>query len=160
VWMYRCRGRSVALAILLAMIGHVGFVLTFYCAALTFYKPDEVPSLQAHFLLVPVGMSIEAGFPAPGGVGGGELAFGELYKRVSFPFDRGVLARLTKRMIDWILALIGYLVYLRMRPALRARSEEARKEALSLPNPPHATNGCLGNLDRDKSDLQVKVQRD
>jgi hypothetical protein len=139
----------------MAMIGHVGFVLTFYCAALTFYQPDEVPSLQAHFLLVPVGMSIEAGFPAPGGIGGGEVAFGELYKRVNFPFDRGVLARLTKRAMDWILALVGYLVYLRMRPALRAKTEEAHEEGLTLPNPPHSTNGALAHLARDKDNIQA-----
>jgi uncharacterized protein (TIRG00374 family) len=145
VWMYRCRGKSVAIAILLAMIGHVGFVLTFYCAALTLNRPDEVPSLQTHFLLVPVGMSIQAGFPAPGGVGGGEVAFGELYKRVNYPFDRAVLASLTKRVMDWILAFTGYLVYLRMRPALRASAEQARKEALALPNPPPSTNGSLGH---------------
>jgi len=146
VWMYRCRGKSVALAILLAMIGHVGFVLSFYCAALTLNRPNEVPSLQTHFLLVPVGKSIQAGFPAPGGVGGGEVAFGELYKRVNYPFDRGVLACLTQRVMDWILAFTGYLVYLRMRPALRASAEQARKEALTLPHPPPSANGAAGHL--------------
>ncbi len=119
VWMYRCRGRSIGLALVLAMIGHVGFVLTFYFAALAFYRADEVPSLEAHFLIVPVGMSIQAGFPAPGGVGGGEVGFGELYKRVGFGFDQGVLGSLGKRSIEWILGLTGYLVYLRMRPAFR-----------------------------------------
>jgi uncharacterized membrane protein YbhN (UPF0104 family) len=135
VWMYRCRGRSVGLALLLSLVGHVGFVSTFYFAARTLHRADEIPSLEAHFLIVPVGMSIQAGFPAPGGVGGGEIAYGELYKQVSYPFDRGVLGSLVKRVTDWILGLTGYLVYLQMRPALRV----AREKSDRPPTP--STNG-------------------
>jgi uncharacterized protein (TIRG00374 family) len=128
VWMYRCRGRSVAAALGLAMIGHVGFVLTYYLAALTLSRAADVPSLAVHFLIVPVGMAIQAGFPAPGGVGGGEVGFGELYRRVGKAFDKGVLTSLVQRVITWTLAFSGYLVYLRMRPALRARAQEAIQE--------------------------------
>lgn len=128
VWMYRCQGRSIALALTMAMVGHVGFVLTFYCASLTLNAAAEIPSLAVHFLIVPVGMAIEAGFPAPGGVGGGEVGFGALYKRVGSSFDSGVLMSLVRRVIMWTLAFCGYLVYLRMRPALRAKAQEAIKE--------------------------------
>jgi hypothetical protein len=142
VWMYRCRGRSVGLALGLAMVGHVGFVLTFYFAAVSLNPGDAVPSLGAHFLLVPVGMAIKAGVPTPGGVGGGEAGFGWLYslgltgelaKRAA---AAGVLAALAERAIEWTLALVGYLVYLRMRPELgqpepadRPARELARAEA-------------------------------
>jgi uncharacterized protein (TIRG00374 family) len=135
VWMYRCRGRSVGLALAMSLVGHVGFVSTFYCAARALYPADEIPSLEAHYVIVPVGMSIQAGFPAPGGVGGGEVAYGELYKQVNYPFDRGVMGSLLKRVCEWILGLTGYLVYLRMRPALRV----AREGAAQPPTP--STNG-------------------
>jgi hypothetical protein len=105
---------------MLAIIGHVGFVLTFYLATRTLNNADEVPTVQAHYLLVPVGMAIQNGCPTPGGIGGGEVGFGELYRRVGFDFDKGVLGSLTKRVVEWILGLAGYLVYLRMKPALRA----------------------------------------
>jgi uncharacterized membrane protein YbhN (UPF0104 family) len=118
VWLYRCRGRGVGLALLLALVGHVGFVLTFYFAALTLSPADAVPSLATHFLVVPVGMTIQAGFPAPGGVGGGEYGFGKLYDLVGFTFAAGVLASLVRRVIEWVLGLVGYLVYLRLRPSL------------------------------------------
>jgi uncharacterized membrane protein YbhN (UPF0104 family) len=131
VWMYRCRGRSVGLAMLLALVGHVGFVLTFFFAARTLSPADTMPSVGAHFLIVPVGMVIQAGFPAPGGVGGGEYAFGQLYHLVGFPAPGGVLASLAQRVITWMLALIGYLVYLRMRPALRPERNSGQ-QATSL----------------------------
>ena len=141
VWMYRCRGRRVALAMLLAMIGHVGFVLTFYFSALTLNPPDQIPTLAEHFLLVPVGMAIQAGFPAPGGVGGGEIGYGELYWRVGYDFDRGVLGSLVQRVISWILGLAGYLIYLRMRPALRPVIEAAEKDGDLDPSAAPSNNG-------------------
>jgi uncharacterized protein (TIRG00374 family) len=125
VWMYRCQGRSVGLALAMAMVGHVGFVLAFYFASLTLTPASAIPPLEAHFLLVPVGMAIRAGFPTPGGVGGGEAGFGWLYTLVGCAAAGGVLAALVQRVIEWTLGLTGYLVYLRMRPALQpAPSEE------------------------------------
>ena len=56
--MFRCQGRSVGLALAMAMFGHVGFVLAFYLAARTLSPAGQIPALGAHFLLVPVGMAI------------------------------------------------------------------------------------------------------
>jgi glycosyltransferase 2 family protein len=117
--LYRRREGSIAIALLLSMAGHVGFVLAFYFSALTLSPPEKIPTLGANFLIVPVGMMITAGFPAPGGVGGGEFAFGALYHMLGFQPAEGVLASLVQRVITWILGLIGYLVYLRMKPALQ-----------------------------------------
>jgi glycosyltransferase 2 family protein len=124
VWMYRCRGRSVGLALALAMLGHVGFVLTFYFAARTLASAAAIPSLGAHFLLVPVGMAIKAGVPTPGGIGGGEAGFGWLYDLAGFAFGIGVLAALVERAIEWVLGLTGYFVYLRLRSELRPQPED------------------------------------
>lgn len=126
VWMYRCRGRHLALAMLLAMLGHVGFILTFYWSACTLTPAADLPPLRSHFLLTPVGMTIQAGFPAPGGIGGGEIGFGWLYKLVGYSFAAGVLGSLVRRVIDWILALLGFLVYLRMRSSLAVLGEEQK----------------------------------
>src|SRR5207249_2762579 len=120
----RCQGRSVLVALVLAIIGHVGFVLTFYFSAMTLVDADKIPSVADHFLIVPVGMAIQAGFPAPGGVGGGEYGYGKLYQLLKFPFANGVLGSLVQRVITWILGMAGYLVYLRMRPALQPVREE------------------------------------
>ncbi len=117
-WMYRCQGRSIAAAIALSMIGHVGFVLMFYFCARAVNGVQEMPSLAAHVFAVPVGMTIAAGIPTPGGVGGGEFVYGKLYEILGYAVAAGVLASLLQRCINWILGLVGYLIYLRMKPAL------------------------------------------
>jgi len=117
--MYRQQGASVALTLLMSMVGHIGFVLSFYFAAQTLTPPEDIPTLAAHFVIVPVGMTIAAGFPSPGGVGGSELGFGKLYEMVGFTVAAGVLGCLVQRVITWGLGLLGYFVYLRMKPALQ-----------------------------------------
>jgi uncharacterized protein (TIRG00374 family) len=127
VWMYRLQGRSIFLALVLALVGHVGFVLTYYYAAQTFLAPDElgqVPGLVENYVVIPIGMTVQALFPSPGGVGGGEYSFGKLYTLVGKPEANGVLASLVARLISWGLGIVGYLIYLRMRPALPVMDEE------------------------------------
>jgi glycosyltransferase 2 family protein len=145
VWMYRCRGRYVALAIALAMTSHAGFVLTYYLAVQTFIPASELPSLAAHYLIIPVGMTIQAGVPTPGGVGAAEWGFGELYELLGYPADFGVLCSLSRRSLDWILGLAAYIAFLKMKPHLPSLpEEEIRGDALNsachspLPSPSHA----------------------
>jgi uncharacterized membrane protein YbhN (UPF0104 family) len=128
VWMYRCRGLSVGLALLLAILGHSGVVIMFYCGACSLCPAEAIPSLGTHFLLVPVGITIQAGVPLPGGIGGAELGFGWLYQTLGFASANGVLASLVQRVVNYTLALVGYLVYLRMRPTLSPAAEAEMPE--------------------------------
>lgn len=128
IWMYRTRPRAVVLALLLSLVSQSGNVLTFHFAAQTFTFPadeDVLPSLGEHALIVPPGMAIEALFPAPGGVGGGEFGYGKLYTLIGRPEALGVLASLARRMLQWIVGLIGYVVYLRLKPSLGRHSHES-----------------------------------
>ena len=68
------------LALVLAMIGHVGFVMSYYWSSLA--VPPPVPSLQQQWLLVPVGMVAESVPLTPGNLGVGEALFGYLYHLV------------------------------------------------------------------------------
>ena len=61
---------------------------------------------------------------SPGGVGVGEAAFAGLYKLSGRPPSRGVISRLSLRVVEWIIGLIGYLVYLRMKKELPVVEEE------------------------------------
>jgi hypothetical protein len=118
VWMYRNQWRSVLAALLLSLVSHCGFVLTFYFCAKTFLDsnlPDQIPSLAEHFLIVPLGMTWQGIFPSPGGVGGGEAGFAFLYNMVGKQAFRGGVAAFTERLIMLTLSMIGYLVYLRLR---------------------------------------------
>jgi glycosyltransferase 2 family protein len=129
VWMYRCRPRAVFSVLVLSWIGHVGFVFFFYCAVLSLWQPDsgeQIPTLTQHFLIVPIGLVIQAAPFFPGGAGIGELGFGLLYQWLGCSEASGVLGSLVQRVINWTLGLFGYAMYLHMRAALQAtlRREE------------------------------------
>jgi uncharacterized protein (TIRG00374 family) len=113
-WMYHRQRTAVALAVLLSLIGHVGFVLGFHFAAQIFHDPSDpagLPTLTEHFLIVPVGMVVKAFFPTPGGVGAGEYSYGKLYALVRRPEATGVLGSLALLVVTWGLGLVGYLVH-------------------------------------------------
>lgn len=136
VWMYRCRPRAVGGVLLLSWVGHVGFVFLFYCSVLTLWQPDsgeQIPTLAQHFLIVPIGLVIQAAPFFPGGAGIGELGFGLLYQWLGCSEASGVLGSLVQRVINWTLGLIGGLTYLRMRAVLQSalRREEVRLPARS-----------------------------
>jgi len=75
-------------------------------------------------VIAPIGFIVQALPLSPGGVGVGEAAFAELYKLSGRPESRGVIARLSMRVAEWILGLIGYIIYLRMRAELPVVDEE------------------------------------
>ncbi|MCI0684189.1 MAG: flippase-like domain-containing protein [Gemmataceae bacterium] len=114
-WLYRRRTPAVMLALLLSIASHAGFVFTFYFSAQVMTPPAELPSLAAHFVIVPAGMTFQAFFPTPNGVGGGEIGFGGLYELIGFAFVAGALASLVQRVVMWAIAMVGYIVYLRMK---------------------------------------------
>src|SRR5262249_40420562 len=120
-----CQGKWVAGAMGISLVSHVGFVLTFYFCAQVFQEPNPAtpnPSLSAHFLIVPIGMMIQAFVPTPGGVGASELGYSSMCSMLGRAGAAGALGMLTLRLIQAGLGLIGYLVYLRMKPALRAEA--------------------------------------
>ena len=128
VWIYRCRGRAIATALGISLISHTGLIFTFYFVAQTLTPVTDLPPLVTHFLIVPVGMTIRAGIPTPGGIGGGEVAFGTLYQLLGYSAAAGILALLVQRVVEWSLGLVGYLVFLRMKPALREAEAAAAPE--------------------------------
>jgi hypothetical protein len=107
---------------LISWIGHVGFVLTFYFSVLVLRDANDpaqrIPTLAEHFLIVPIGLVINAMPLFPGGAGIGELGFGGLYTWLGAAAACGVLGSLVQRVIQWILSGFGYLVYLRMKSTL------------------------------------------
>jgi uncharacterized protein (TIRG00374 family) len=140
VIMYRRQQWVVYLVMLMSWVGHAGFVLTFYFAVLTLWDPGNgpIPTLAEHFLLVPIGLVIQAmPLSPPGGLGLGEAGFGTLYYWFGYAADNGVVGMLVQRVINWALGLLGYGVYLRMKPTLRAVMEEDAVNHAVLPAPVH-----------------------
>jgi uncharacterized membrane protein YbhN (UPF0104 family) len=144
VWMYRCRQKAVAFTLVVSWIGQAGFVLAFYCCARVLYDGSApLPSLAQHFLLVPIGLVIMAVPLFPGGVGIGEKGFEGLYYLFAGPAAKplGVLASLVQRVMSWLMALLGGLVYLRLKnsdrpaPALKASPTEPDESGKAPPEP-------------------------
>lgn len=127
VWMYRSKQGSIVAAMLLALVGHVGWVLAFYFSAQAFVLPGrgaDIPTLAEHYVIVPVGMIFQAVIPLPGGMGAGEYGFGKLYELVGSLPANGVVASLTQRFINWVMAAAGYVIYLWMPASAVAEAKE------------------------------------
>lgn len=133
IWMYRCKPRAVAAALGLSLLSQVFFVLAFHWAARVFAGDVDVASLEEHALVVPPGMVVQALFPAPGGVGGGEFGFGKLYALLGRPESRGILASLALRMISLWLGVIGFVIYMQMKRTLPSDSDVREKATAADP---------------------------
>lgn len=124
---YRAKSKAIYAVIAMTAVIHVGFIFMFHLAVRVFpaVEPGTVPE---HFVVAPVGYIAQAFFPAPGGVGGGEFIFGYLYTLLGRPEGTGVIGRLTLRVVEWGLGLVGLYFFLRMRRTLPAVEQEAEKE--------------------------------
>jgi uncharacterized membrane protein YbhN (UPF0104 family) len=122
VGLYRRRRGSIVAALLLSLASQACFVIAFACAAHVFHDATgggSLPSVREHFVLVPVGETVQAFFPAPGGMGGAEYTYGKLYLLAGSPESRGVLAALAYRAVFWGLCLAGYLACVAISSARR-----------------------------------------
>jgi uncharacterized protein (TIRG00374 family) len=123
VWTYRQRPKVVYLTIATTAFVHFIFVLMFHLAVRVF-PADEPASFPENLVIAPIGYIAQAFFPAPGGVGGGEAIFGYLYELLGRPVETGVIGRLTLRVNEWVIGIIGLFFYLRMRDELKVVEEE------------------------------------
>ena len=141
VWVYRKKPRTVYKVMLLSWVGHVGFVSAFFFGIMAFWSPEMglIPSFAQHFLLVPMGLVMQALVPTPGGAGGGEWGFAALYMLFGSPEANGVLASLIQRVFSWLAGLAGYIVYLVAAPSLP--QAEAPSEPASVAHHPRAMAG-------------------
>lgn len=120
VWMYRQRMRTVLLCVGLSALSHFALVFAFASAARLFppENPADHATMAEQMVIAPIGFIVQALPVSPGGVGVGEAAFAWLYKLSGRPPSRGVIARLSLRVVEWIIGLIGYIVFLRMKKEL------------------------------------------
>jgi uncharacterized protein (TIRG00374 family) len=132
VWTFRQQMRMMGYGVVLTAVSHVVIVCTFYLAAQVF--PPEQPetdlaTLPELLVIAPIGFLAQALPLAPGGVGVGEAVFAGLYRLAGRPESQGVIARLALRIAEWVLALVAWIVYFRMRKELRAAKEDANRGA-------------------------------
>jgi hypothetical protein len=144
VWMYRCRQKSVYLALALTWLGQFGFVFGFYFSVLTLYDPASgpIPSAAEHFLLVPIGLIIQAAPLFPGGAGIGEAGFGGLYVWFGSVAAVAVLGSLVMRVLTWVFAITGFFIAQRLQPAPTPTPTPATPEEVSPEQQPVLKPAC------------------
>lgn len=128
---YRQRLKVVGFALVLSAVSHVALVSAFHCSSRLFppENPDkDLATAVEHAVLAPIGFIVQAVPVSPGGVGVGEAAFAALYKMSDRPETRGVVARLSLRIVEWLIALGGYIVFLTMRSEVRELQHEMEVE--------------------------------
>ncbi len=109
-WSFRCKPFVVAKSLLISWTGHICLTLSFYCAAQVLCDGQSIPNLLEHFLIVPLGLVIQAAPMFPGGAGIGEFGYGALYFWFGADRAMGVLASLVQRLATWIIGFSSYLV--------------------------------------------------
>jgi uncharacterized protein (TIRG00374 family) len=116
VWIYRCQQVTVLWAILISWLGFGIFVMAFYFCAYTLWSPEmgPLPTIQQHYILVPIGLLIRSIPGFPGGAGIGEYGFGVLYVWYmgEGAMASGVLGSLMQRLVEVATGMIGFVVYM------------------------------------------------
>lgn len=141
VWTYRQRPGVVYLSVGLTAVCHVAMVAMYHLGTRVFLAAGAEPAgLGEHFVIAPVGFIAQAFFPAPGGVGGGEAIFAYLYDLLGRTPNIGLMGRLTLRVAEWGLGLVGLAVFLRMRAELPAVEAEAEAEGIGGHDDPPAAD--------------------
>jgi glycosyltransferase 2 family protein len=130
-WLYRRKKTAVAAALGMTLVGHLGWVFIFHLCVSSFPDIDSA-TFPEHLLIVPVGMTAQALFPLPGGVGGGEAAYGWLYTLLGRAAIGGILGCLVQRVIAWGIGFIGYLVYTRMKKEIPAAGPLPEETAVAV----------------------------
>ncbi len=136
VWEYRQRLKVVAVGVALSAVSHFALVFAFHCASRVFPPANpalELATLSEHVVIGPIGFIAQAIPITPGGVGVAEGVFAWLYKLSDRPETRGIIARLSLRLVEWLIALTGYIVFLRMRAEVREIQHEVEEAAESPP---------------------------
>ncbi len=110
---YRRNPGVILIAFGISIVSHALFVLAFYLAALALFSREAIPDVFTHLLTVPIGKLVQAGFPTPNGLGGGEAAFAFLYREMGSVASHALLATLATRVLEWSWATLGYLLLAR-----------------------------------------------
>ncbi len=130
VRIYRAKWTVLFVATLMSVLTHSLFVVAMYFMALGLF--DQVPTLQEHFIIVPLAMVAGAIPFLPAGLGAFEGAMAFLYAQVPAAGTSqvsGVIVALTYRLITILVAMIGVVYYWTSRKEVQAAMEEAEHEA-------------------------------
>ncbi len=126
--MYRQRPKLLYLTIPITAFAQTIMIVYLHLAVRVF-PANSVGTFAEHCVIGPIGYIAQAFFPAPGGVGGAEAIFGYLYTLIGRPEQAAVIGRLTMRLAEIGLGVLGYVVYLSMKAELPVPETDHQKIA-------------------------------
>lgn len=125
--LYQARRRTVLLAVLISVAGHLGIISSFYFCARAVAEREEVPTYAAHMQLIPLAEVAGVIVPTPGGLGALEGAVQEAYRLSGAAPGIGLLAAGAYRVTTILIAAVGSLFYFSAKRQLdRLMSENSR----------------------------------
>lgn len=128
---YHSKQRVVLLAVAMSVLVHLGLVSALYSTAWALKSPPW--SVETHYLMAPVGLTINAIPLTPGGVGVGEGAMQELFKRVGEDGATALAMMFAWRVMCWIIALIGVPYFINSFAETRKAIAAAEPTAAAAP---------------------------
>ena len=148
IQLYQGKPQVVIGAALLGLLGHFGFLTSFYFCAESLHKGQVIPGYIDHIVGLPLPEALSAAVPTPGGVGALEGAVAWFYQQHQRAIDpqstkqqlatalsNGVLTALGYRLTMLVWGAVGIVYYLTSRGEIRRAVREADGESSEPPIP-------------------------
>jgi hypothetical protein len=146
VQLYQGKPRVIVGAAILGLLGHFGFLTSFYFCALSLHQGQTIPGFIDHIVGLPLPEAISAAVPTPGGVGALEGAVAWFYQQhqlslvpgstteqLAEAFSNGVLTALGYRLTMMIGGAIGIVCYFASRGEIRQAVQVIDSEPTQTP---------------------------
>ena len=143
ILMYQSRKRVLWGAVGLSVLGHLAFLVVFYCASLALDAGPAAPTFLGHLFLIPAAELVGVLIPTPAGIGalegavqgvfvmGNEIAVAPVEKELAAA--AGFSVALVFRLTNMMTAIIGGVFYLSNRREIEEVLEEEEHESHDSP---------------------------
>jgi uncharacterized membrane protein YbhN (UPF0104 family) len=140
---YQGRRHVIAMAAGLSLVGHLGYLSSFYLGAVALHQGREIPGYIDHLVGLPLPEAISAVPLTPGGMGTLEAAVGYFYTQHQLAVNpnstpqelessgaNGLLSALAYRFAAIILGALGIVIYFAGRREIKEAVETVPVESV------------------------------
>ena len=144
--LYQGKPQIVIGAAVLGLIGHFGFLTSFYFCAKAIHSGQNYPSYIDHVVGLPLPEAFSAAIPSPGGLGALETAVAWFYQQhqmsidpqstpqqLSTAFSNGGLTALAYRLTMMVWGAVGIVYYFVSKDEIEKAVEGVATESIPVP---------------------------
>lgn len=127
---YKRQPHVIASMVVLGLVSHVGFVMTYqFCTRAVTETP---PSWELQYLIIPIYMVGSAVPLTPlGNLGAGEWMLGGLFEMIGAPLEMGMAVAIAGRVVTWTGAAVGLIWYVPLHQELKRRQAQEASELIA-----------------------------